>query len=369
LSEEKSVCAQFRKMKLNLIFLLSASLTCSSYPTSFLPHTEATQSVDGRSTSQSVHETLDPNLSKTIPQRSRPSLKNPFTKNASKANSLVPTPKPVPTSVALLQKMNPKYKNLFNRTHPLLLIGLPKTGTTSLTGLLLSLGVQVAHQYLNTKYCSEVSFPIPDVTVDNNVTWKRVEKKAPVCYVNHFMQHDLSKDLDDPLRSLFNTETYVVTQFDTCLDSLSVWPQIDALSFLLRAYPHASYLHSIRDPVAHVESILHWNDLSDRMNRTGLFNRFEGQSPTNKSKAKNIEIFIRKAQEIVRHQFEKYPSHKYLEIDMTKLSNASITELTKFLQLNVPSGFSFPHSNKGKKESKTPRSHQPQTTASTPKLI
>jgi hypothetical protein len=251
-----------------------------------------------------------------------------------------------PTSIDLLKQLNPNYVNNFNRTHPLLLIGLPKTGTTSLTGLLLALGVPVAHQYLNTNYCSQVVFPIPEITVDHKIKWKRIEKKAPVCYVNHFMQYDISQDRD-PLRTLFDTKTHVVTQFDTCLDSLSIWPQIDALSFLLRAYPHASYLHSIREPAAHVDSILHWNDLSDRMNRTGLFNRFKGQSPTKKSKAENIEIFIRNARKIVRRAFEKYPRHKYLEIDLTKPSSA--IELAKFLHLNVPSDFTLPHSNKGKK--------------------
>jgi hypothetical protein len=284
--------------------------------------------------------------------------------NLSKLQIHSPASSAPPTSLDLLKRLNPDYKNMFNRTHPLLLIGLPKTGTTSLTSLLLSLGLRVAHQYLNTNYCSNVHFPIPEVTVDHQIKWKQINQKAPVCYVNHFMQYDISQK-HDPLKTLFDTNTFVVTQFDTCLDSHSIWPQIDALSFLFKAYPNAFYLHTIRDPVAHTKSILNWNDLGDRMNRTGLFDRFKGQSSASQSvsKAKNIEIFIRNAQKIVRHQIKKYPNYKYLEIDLTMHGSGSGHEssptmaLAEFLHLNVPSTFVLPHNNKGiTKKSPTPQS-------------
>jgi hypothetical protein len=63
---------------------------------------------------------------------------------------------PSPTSFALLKQLNPNYKDVFNRTHPLLLIGLPKTGTRSLTDLLLALDVPVAHQIVRTGNCPQV---------------------------------------------------------------------------------------------------------------------------------------------------------------------------------------------------------------------
>jgi hypothetical protein len=176
-------------------------------------------------------------------------------------------------------------------------------------------------------------------------------------HVYSLMQYDISQN-HAPLRTFFETNTYAVTQFDTCLDAHSIWPEIDALSFLLKAYPNAFYLHTIRDPLAHVESILNWRDLAHRLNTTGLLSRFGGQS-SDQSIAKNIEIFIHNAREIVRGQIRKYPNYKYLEIDLTKPSSA--LKLAQFIHLNVPSNFVLPHSNQGTKKpspSETQQQHQ-----------
>lgn len=233
-------------------------------------------------------------------------------------------------------------KEYFNETHPIIVVGLPKSGTTSVTDFLRLFGISGAHQFINLKYCSNI-YPLPSLEVDNKVIWKEIKTPTHKCFISELMQLAITKN-KDPLHYLFKNDIYAITQMDACYE-VDLWPQIDALSFLLNAYPNAYYIHTIRPNLtAHVNSILHWSDLSHRMKINGQLNRFIGQSP-HLTNSENLQIFIQNAHRIVRHHFKRYPSYKYLELDL--LTPTAGVDLAKFLNFPVSEDFTMPHANVG----------------------
>jgi hypothetical protein len=250
------------------------------------------------------------------------------------------------------------FRYLFNDTHPIILLGLPKSGTTSVSQFLSNFNIFNAHQSIGipSEACSEI-YPLKQVTVDHGIIWKS-KKTSPSpssCHTSELIQAAISQN-KEPLHYLFQNEIFAVTQLDTCLDSIDIWPQIDSLSYLLKAYPHAYYIHTIRNRIDHARSIKNWGNLSDRMAQNGHLSRFPEQSPS-LSKEENLLIFIDKAREIVQQKFLHHspqspslnPSQikNYLELDVSDPS-AGI-KLAMFLNLKFESWehMTMPHLNRG----------------------
>jgi hypothetical protein len=254
--------------------------------------------------------------------------------------------------------------NYFNQTHPLIVIGLPKSGTTSVTDFLHLFKIKAAHQFLPMKYCQQFPnlYPLPSLTVENQIKWSAVHTPTHKCFVSQLIQYSLTQRQSqiqrgklmrslspkvslNPLRYLFKSGYYAITQMDACYE-VNQWPQIDLLTTLLDAYPNAYFIHTIRPNLtAHVQSILHWSDLAHRMKINGELSRYPEQDLSTQTMAKNLEIFIINAHRIIRHHFKRYPGYKFLELDLTK--NDSGKELAKFLNLKVNENFKMPHANIG----------------------
>jgi hypothetical protein len=236
----------------------------------------------------------------------------------------------------------PDIKSYFNETHPIIVIGLPKSGTTSVTDFLQLSGVKAAHQFINMKHCEGI-WPIPAVKVDNEVRWERVQTPTHKCFIGELIQLALSQK-KPPLTYLFKAGFYAASQMDACYE-VDLWPQIDALSFLMQAYPSAYFVHTIRDNItAHANSILHWSDLAHRMKTSGQLSRFVGQSSEN-SILQNIEVFIHNSQRIVKHHFRRYPNLRFLELRVS--DSDSGLQLADFLHIKVEPDFKMPVSNVG----------------------
>lgn len=232
--------------------------------------------------------------------------------------------------------------NYVNSTHPIIVVGLPKSGTTSVTDFLSLYGIKAAHQFINLKHCENI-YPLPSIHVDNRVIWKEVKEPTHKCFIGELIQLALSKK-KDPLHYLFKKNIYAVTQMDACYE-VDYWPQIDALSFLLESYPNAYYIHTVRPNLtAHINSILHWSDLSHRMKVNGQLTRFVGQS-SSQTNAENLQIFIQNSHRIVRHHFKRYPQYKYLELDL--LDPSAGLKLGQFLNFDISPDFVMPHANVG----------------------
>jgi hypothetical protein len=260
----------------------------------------------------------------------------------------------VHSTVAFTQRSD--ILNLFNSTHPIIVIGLPKSGTTSVTQFLKLFSIQSAHQFIPLDYCSNQKFPnlypIKSITVEHQIQWKTVKKPTHKCFIGNLIHKAIQQQQDDPLKYLFQFGYYAITQMDACYE-VNYWPQIDALNYLLNAYPHAYYIHTIRPNVtAHANSIIHWSDLSHRMKINSELSRFPGQQ-SNQSNEENIKIFIQNAHRIVKHHFKRFPNYKFLELDLTK--NNSGLMLAKFLNMKVKEDFVMPHANVGNYEDKRKR--------------
>lgn len=232
--------------------------------------------------------------------------------------------------------------NIFNETHPLIVIGLPKSGTTSLTEFLKMFGIKAAHQFFDMSNCREI-WPVPAVSVDNDIKWKRIRYPTHKCFVGELIQLAIGEK-KHPLFYVFESGIFAVSQMDACYE-VDVWPQIDALTFFMESYPNAYYVHTIRPNVtAHVNSIMHWSDLPKRMRLNGQLSRFPGQSKE-KSVLENMEVFVTESTNIVRKRFMSNPDLKYVEIAASEHDSGK--KLADFLGIPVADDFKMPHANVG----------------------
>lgn len=134
----------------------------------------------------------------------------------------------------------------------LMVIGFPKSGTTSITAALELAGVRCAH-------------------------WRYD--------ANNFVGELIYRSLlagDDPFASLGEFEA--ITQADACVPALNVnvWPNLDfsALIAIRRAHPTCHFLLNYRRPEAICESIEKWPNLQSRLtasNIPGLPRGFGGE--------------------------------------------------------------------------------------------
>ena len=176
-------------------------------------------------------------------------------------------------------------------------LGMPKSGTTSLDFALKKLHVKTSHQVY---WCDDKWTPLNKTTVGGNFTekivWPSVWKNIYVstcqercCFLGIEMQRAISQHLP-PLQTLINKGYRAFTQLDVCYPNdpnvfyklssgLCIFPQVDALEDIVRAYPNALYIYTHRIKFSsHILSIRDYNGMLDRFKSAGYLSRWASQS-------------------------------------------------------------------------------------------
>lgn len=219
----------------------------------------------------------------------------------------------------------------------IILVGLPKSGTTSIQDALRLLNVKAAHFEVNQfreKLC--INYPIPEVTVGGTggiveTVWSAANKPDG-CYVGHVMQQSFAKGTR-PLDSLIELGYRAFTQIDVCRGNSCLFPQIEALEEITMAYPQAYYIHTRRSTVAsHVASMDAWDGMLARFKAGGYLSKFDGQTETQSNQA-NGAIMIEAMQKITMDYFQARPSLRFLDVCIED-ENAG-ADLASFLHLKT----------------------------------
>ena len=95
-----------------------------------------------------------------------------------------------------------------------------------------------------------------------------------------------------PLEDMINLGYRAFTQLDVCRGDGCIFPQVEAIEEITRAYPKAYYIHTRRSSFeAHARSMDAWDGMLDRFARGGYLSKFPGQA-AGKSKLENGLLMI-----------------------------------------------------------------------------
>jgi hypothetical protein len=213
------------------------------------------------------------------------------------------------------------------RFETIILVGLPKSGTTAVHEALLEQGVASVHHHVEEhihNLCPRDEFPIEAVWVGGNATrktyWHDVPAPMHHCYVGTIVQRALLNELP-PLEYMIEKGFRAFCQLDVCYPpAVCVFPQLEAIEEITLAYPDAHYLHTRRVTVdVHVGSLTAWkpqvdeDSLIDRLRETGYLSLYPSQS-ANQSEVDNLKHFVREATRETLHFFEKRPQLRFLDV-------------------------------------------------------
>lgn len=231
------------------------------------------------------------------------------------------------------------------------MVGLPKSGTTSIHDALRRLHIKSAHFSVPARFCN---YPINEVTVGGNSTkatiWHEVDfsdEPRVSCYVGAVVQSNIAQKLD-PMHSLIESGYRAFAQVDVCYPSfnLNIWPQLDALEEIVEAYPDAYYIHTRRVEVeAHVASIEAWHKMLDRFKDAGMLHKYipdDFKIYHNKTDFELGVIFVKAANTFTAEFFAHRPYLKFLDIYIEDKNAAA--KLGHFLGIE---NFELLHDNTG----------------------
>lgn len=281
----------------------------------------------------------------------------------------------------------------------IILVGLPKSGTTSIHDALLRLKIKSAHFEAKPTFCKHHAnfYPVPAVNVgrftssgvsndinnnnnNNSVSnsslpslsstspktsmqWSQVDEITGMkCYVGIVIQRAIADGLH-PLEPFVDKGYRAFAQMDVCYPSfnISVWPQIDALQNLVASYPDAYYILTRRTEVsAHAASMMAWHHMAERFKEAGLLNRFTnnnnegGVNRHNKTDYELLENFIKGVTFYTEEFFERRPYLKFLDIYIEDKQAAQ--KIAWFLGID---SFPLAHDNTGHYTSKHTASPTP----------
>lgn len=198
-------------------------------------------------------------------------------------------------------------------TPKIILIGLPKSGTTSFQCLFEKLNYRTYHQYIN-------GIPIANI-IRNNKVAKR------------------------PLLSGITDDNYCLTQLDLCVSPTNnYWPQITDFEQLYRENPNCIFILNKRNTKSMLKS---WKNQKynsfclDLNKRLYKFNPELVDSKNDKGFAK----FVENHYSAVETFFGAHPDAKFLTFD---IENDTINKLKKYIDIGHFT--EMPHENKSKKE-------------------
>jgi len=214
----------------------------------------------------------------------------------------------------------------------IILVGLPKSGTTAVHDTFLERGISSVHHHVEEhvhQLCPPDEFPIDGVTVGGNATgrttyWHPVPAPMHHCYVGNIVQRALVNGLS-PLEYMTEKGVVAFCQLDVCYPpSVCLFPQFEAIEEITTAYPDAHYIHTRRITVdVHVASLTAWKGgdfhqqeketLVDRLRVGGYLSMFPTQS-ANQSEVDNLKHFVRDVSKQTVGFFEKRPHLKFLDV-------------------------------------------------------
>ena len=196
----------------------------------------------------------------------------------------------------------------------IILLGFPKSGTTSFTWLFNMLGMKSYHWV----YRNDTDF------IGN---WMKK------------MKHKNQK-----LLSFIPKEHYdncAVTQMDICMNAKEAyWPQLVDYELLYEQYPDALFILNMRDTSDILKSMKKWNKYDERILKYNpeLFNGLHGENDT------KITQLINKHFYDVKLFFQNKPHAKFITYHIV---HDDITKLNKYIDTK---GLNFPEVNTNKKK-------------------
>lgn len=190
----------------------------------------------------------------------------------------------------------------FNLSHPIINLGLMKSGTTTLTNFLRRCGIMSEHYFANEVCCQDMQ-SVPRVVLKDGLVWE-AHNNIDKCYVGAVIQKELSEGRR-PLSCLLEHDIISFTQMDTY--QLNLYPQLEAIDTILDSYPEAYYLHTTREnPFVHADSIMNWFDLSDAIKNRSYLNLLSRVHDLDKlSDFDKMVHFVRAANGRVRAAFQR----------------------------------------------------------------
>lgn len=212
-------------------------------------------------------------------------------------------------------------------TNPIVNVGFAKSGTTTLDHFLKTIfpGIRTVHW---TGGCYK--YHASEVKLEN-VSWPEIKVSDNNCSPYSAIQMAVAENRP-PFHYFLHQQLVAYTQLEMVGHACAFVPQIDLLERILDAYPTAYYVHTVRDVSKHVRSIMHWNDLADRIIGSGLAYRFTPSNETGlvhngsvcvthpyntkmseETKYAVIENFLTHMRHHVREMFRRRPHLKYLE--------------------------------------------------------
>jgi len=184
----------------------------------------------------------------------------------------------------------------------IILIGLPKSGTSSFQYLFKLLGKRSYHWNKRRQYIGMMIY-------------KNKKDNKPL--LNHFCDTD------------------VITQMDVCIsENISYWPQIIDYEQLHKENPDSVFILNKRDPTNLLKSFKKWDKLDERLYK------YSPEIVSNKTDEGFIE-FVEKFYKDVENYFSKYPTSKFITYD---IENDDIKKLEKYIDIkNIAN---MPYKNK-----------------------
>ena len=187
----------------------------------------------------------------------------------------------------------------------ILLVGLPKSGTSSFQYLFKNLGYNSYHWKKGNKFIGMM------------ILQNKINKKPLLC--------DFSKN-------------DVITQMDVCVNKEnSYWPQIEIYKQLYKENPDSIFILNKRDPKKLLSSFKRWNNYDKRL--------FEFSPHIVKCKTDEGFInFVNNFYKEIEAYFSSIPNCKFLTFD---IENDNIEKLKKYI--DIKNFKQFPKKNVNKK--------------------
>jgi hypothetical protein len=183
----------------------------------------------------------------------------------------------------------------------IILLGFPKSGTSSFQKLFINLGYNSYH-------------------------WTKVDKYiGTMIYKNKKMNKPLLNDFLD---------TDVITQMDVCIDEKNAyWPQITDFAQLYNENPDSIFILNKRDPMKLLLSFKKWNNLNQRLIK------YNPELLNNMTDKSFIDFVIKHYTDIETF-FSRFPNSKFISFD---IENDKLEKLNKYIDLKKIK--EFPHEN------------------------
>ncbi|RYH20020.1 hypothetical protein EON65_24880 [archaeon] len=240
------------------------------------------------------------------------------------------------SSDCTLQRRNMSLDIDYNN-QPIIAIGLPKSGTTSLHAYLKSIhpSIHSGHQELYEE-CPSKMFPIPAITLDDgNSTWSKISTPDPsfvknkVCPFAFYIQKAIA-DGKKPFDYLQEKGLNTFAQLDVITYDHPRFPQLDVLDRIIDAYPNAFFIHHIREVNSHVSSIMRWGTMYERLKESGALRNLN-QSNKAKTTQELLAEWIMWSREHIRSKFLERPGVRYLEVDLEAAENMAASSISIFV--------------------------------------